>query len=94
MSLRMSRRQFTLGAGASLLAAPFVQLLTSPARAAESSAGAAKRLIIFFTPNGTVHSHWRPTGGEFDFAFAPGSILESLTPFKKDLIVLVLLVMQ
>lgn len=75
--------------GASLVAAPFLGQLSGlglgRVRAAED--GCAKRLILFFSPNGTVHRHWRPTGGERDFAFAPGTILEPLDAFRSDLIV-------
>ncbi len=48
----------------------------------------AKRLILFFSPNGTIHNHWRPTGSGDSFLFQPGSILEPLTSLKDDLIVL------
>ena len=29
-----------------------------------------KRLIVFFTPNGTIPDAWRPTGGERDFTLS------------------------
>ena len=45
----------------------------------------AKRLLVFFTPNGTIHDHWRPSGGETD-AFPAGSVMESLTPHRDDLL--------
>ena len=57
---KLSRRQFGLGAGATLLAAPFLGLTERTVRADDTKS--AKRLIVFFTPNGTVHEHWRPTG--------------------------------
>jgi len=50
--------------------------------------GSAKRLLVFFTPNGTIHDHWRPTGGETDFVFPAGSVMESLTPHREQLLVL------
>ncbi|MGZ5971362.1 MAG: DUF1552 domain-containing protein, partial [Polyangiales bacterium] len=78
----VSRRQVLFGLGASLIAAPFVNVL----RGARADGGKiAKRLIVFFSPNGTVHSHWRPTvTGDF----ALGSILEPLTAIKSDVTVL------
>ncbi|NVB39654.1 DUF1552 domain-containing protein [Pseudenhygromyxa sp. WMMC2535] len=80
------RRHFLKLAGAGLVAAPFVNLLrTRRARAAD---GVAKRLIIFFSPNGIVHSHWRPTGGGSDFAFPAGGILEPLAGHQDNLIVM------
>lgn len=83
----MDRRTFLAGLGASLMSAP---LLGRPraARAQAMTAGRAKRLVIFFSPNGTVHRFWRPTGSGAQFAFAPGSILEPLTPVKDQLLVL------
>ncbi len=36
-----------------------------------SAGGAPKRLVLFYTPHGTVWDRWRPTGGETDFAFSP-----------------------
>jgi len=82
-----SRRRFLSASAATVLAAPFANLLSSPARAA-ADVGGARRLLVFFTPNGTVHEHWRPSGGEFDFSFRAGSVLESLTPYRDDLIVM------
>jgi len=86
-----SRRKFLASAATTAVAAPFIRALNGESAYAsegEGVAGAAKRLIIFFSPNGTVHSHWRPTGGEQDFDFAAGSILEPLTAYKDDLIIL------
>ncbi len=51
---RFSRRSFLRSSAASLLAAPFVQLL-EPRRAI--AGGGPQRLLVFFTPNGTVP--WR-----------------------------------
>ena len=84
--MKLSRRQFTFGAGASLLASPFISLLRGSARADQASAG-ARRLIVVYTPNGTVLQHWRPTGGETSFSFPSGSILEPLAAHKSKLVV-------
>ena len=81
------RRRFLQGGAASVLAAPFVRMLNNPARASDDIDGAA-RLLVFFTPNGTVHEHWRPSGGEEDFSFPSGSIMESLAPHRDQLMVL------
>jgi hypothetical protein len=86
-----SRRKFLASAAATTIAAPFIRTLNGgTAQAADGGGGTgiAKRLIVFFSPNGTIHNHWRPTGGEFDFDFAAGSILEPLKAHKEDLIVL------
>ncbi len=86
MAPPLARRQLLLGLGASLLAAPFTSLLRTPARA--DGGKRARRLLVFFSPNGTVHAKWRPTGGETDFAFPKGSILEPLAKRRGDLVVL------
>lgn len=71
--------------GASLLAGSLLSVLQGTTRADGSKL--AKRLVVFFSPNGTIHKHWRPTGSGSSFSFAPGSILEPLEPLKSDIIV-------
>ncbi|MBM7116111.1 DUF1552 domain-containing protein [Archangium primigenium] len=80
----MRRRDFTASLGLSLLASPLLRLLGGEAHAATLR---KRRLIVVFTPNGTVHKHWRPTGGEKDFAFPAGSMLEPLNPYRSNLLV-------
>lgn len=70
-----TRRQFLAGLGATALAAPFARLLTGEARA--STLG-PRRLVVVFTPNGTVPNRLWPSGGELDFEFGAGHILEPL----------------
>ncbi len=82
----MNRRQFATSLGASLILAPFINFLNGTSRA-DSKKG-AKRLIVFFCPNGTVHKFWRPSGTETSFIFPAASVLEPLTPHQKDVIVL------
>jgi len=41
-----------------------------------------------FSPNGTVHPFWRPTGSDATFAFPAGSILEPLAAHAQSLLVL------
>jgi hypothetical protein len=72
---KLTRRQLGLGIGASLLAAPFLDFLERPARA---GGGTAKRLVIMFSPNGTIPAHWTPSGSGTSFSFPTGSILEPL----------------
>jgi len=83
----LHRRRFLQASATSVLAAPFVRMLNHPA-VASTEVGGAQRLLVFFTPNGTIHDHWRPSGGETDFAFPTGSVMESLTPHRDQLIVL------
>lgn len=81
----VSRRAFTAGLGASLLAAPFLELLHP--RRAWAADKTAKRLVVVFNPNGTVPARWRPSGTETSFTFPSGSILEPLTPHQGKLVI-------
>ncbi len=88
---RVTRRAFCRRVGAALVAAPFVSMVSGarPARAAAGGAApCAKRLIVFFTPNGTVHDHWRPAGAGAGFSFPAGSILEPLAAHQDRLLVI------
>lgn len=80
-----TRRQFATTIGLGLLLGPWA----SPNRTARAapSTTKAKRLVVVFSPNGTVHSHWRPTGSGTSFSFPSGSILEPLSAQKDKLIV-------
>lgn len=74
------------GAALAAVAAPFLALSRR-----ESQAGApraARRLVVFFSPNGTVHQHWRPAGDGASWSFPAGSILEPLAAVKRHLVVL------
>ncbi|MCB9764522.1 MAG: DUF1552 domain-containing protein [Alphaproteobacteria bacterium] len=82
----LSRRDLLRAGGLAALTAPFSRLLERRAIAAPT--GGARRLLVLFSPNGTVHAHWRPQGGETDFSFPAGSILEPLSPYRQHLIVL------
>lgn len=84
----LSRRGFGLGLAASLLAGPFARLLAPGAAQAQGGpAPAARRLLVFYAPNGTVHRFWRPEGGERDFRFPAGGILEPLAEWRDRLVV-------
>lgn len=47
---------------------------------------APRRLVIFYTPNGTIGPEWRPKGGETNFTF--GRILAPLEPYRSKLLAL------
>ena len=81
------RRDFLTSTGAALLAGPFLQALQKPARAQQAGAP-AKRLLIFFTPNGTIPHLWRPEGEENDFRFTPDGMLTPLSDYRDDLLIL------
>ncbi|MDC0718233.1 DUF1552 domain-containing protein [Nannocystis bainbridge] len=74
------------GLGIGLVAAPFLNLLSAPSSRADGGP-TAKRLIVFFSPNGTIPQQWKPSGTETNFSFPPGSILEPLTEIQDQLIV-------
>ena len=84
----ISRRQLLLGSGAALALAPLFgrRRFAKPALAANESG--AQRIIFFFSPNGTIPNRWNPSGGETDFVFPEGSILEPLQDLRSDLVVL------
>ncbi len=71
----LSRRGVLTAGAASLLAAPFLRLLTGTARA---DGALAKRLLVYFTPNGTIPGRLWPSGGETGFTFGAGDCLEPL----------------
>ena len=83
--LTTSRRNFLCGLGAGLLAAPFTRLITGTALA---SGADAKRLLVFFTPNGTVPDRLWPTGSETSFSFPADSIFEPLAPIQDKVTIL------
>ena len=85
----LNRRKFLQAFATSAMAAPFVSLLNEPAHAAAKAQSTdGQRLLVFFTPNGTIHDFWRPSGTESSFDFPTGSILESLAPYKDQLLIL------
>ena len=49
------------------------------------AAPAQPRLLLFFTPHGTVWDQWRPGGGEADFTFSP--ILKPLEKHRSRLVI-------
>jgi hypothetical protein len=78
------RRQFLQHLGVSTSALPF--LLGLPSLGLGAAARPRQRLIIMFTPNGTIPEAFWPEGTGPDFKLK--SILEPLEPFKKKLLVL------
>jgi hypothetical protein len=86
MEIKIGRRTFVHSAALAAVAGPFLTLFRSDSHA--SCTRAAQRVVIFFTPNGTVHRRWRPTGSGASWALPAGSILEPLAPVKRHLVVL------
>ena len=78
----IGRRTALQGLGLAASASPFIPVLN----ASGSEGPKPKRLVLFFTPHGTVHENWVPQGGETDFAF--GSILAPLERHRGKVAVL------
>ena len=78
---RVSRRALLSGLGVSAALSPFLPLLEAHGQQAQPL-----RLILWFTPHGTVYDNWKPTGGQTDFALSP--ILKPLEPHRSKLNVL------
>jgi len=80
-----SRRRFLLGAGAFGATAlgmhvhPLVRLLRA------DTGTPPKRLLVYFSPLGTVRDAWVPSGSETSFTF--GEILAPLDALKSELVV-------
>lgn len=70
----------------SLAAAAAIPLLETTGVRAQPATGAPRRLIIFYTPNGTIGSEWRPKGSETTFTL--GRILRPLETHRSKLLVL------
>jgi hypothetical protein len=83
-----SRRSFLTGLGAACVTAPLLPILNASAQEARFP----KRLILFFTPHGTIWDAWMPTGTTTDFTLGP--ILKPLEKHQKKLVVLSGLNMQ
>jgi hypothetical protein len=86
-NLRFDRRLFGRALGASLVAGSFMPHARGAPPAPKNAPAAAKRLVIFFTPNGTVHKYWRPTGSGETFSFVKGGILEPLASHASNLVI-------
>jgi len=76
--MKASRRQALQALGA----AGLVPLLQAEGRAQ----AAPRRMIVFYTPNGTIGPEWRPRGTETGFTL--GRILAPLEPHRSKLLVL------
>lgn len=81
----LSRRAMLRGAGGVAVGLPFLSAMLRPLRS-HASEEVEKRLIVFFTSNGTIPDAWRPTGGETDFELS--TILSPLERFRSQLLVL------
>jgi hypothetical protein len=81
-----SRRAFLRGAAGAAVGLPLMASLGFGGRARADGGAFPKRLVILFSPNGTVPDTWRPAGGAFDFQLSP--VLAPLGPHREDLLIL------
>jgi hypothetical protein len=77
-----SRRELLASLGASAALAPFVPLLNVSGQETK----VPKRLVLFFTPHGTVWNNWRPSGSGTSFGLS--RILMPLAPLQKKIVVI------
>lgn len=85
--MRMYRRDFFKLFGAGVAMGAGLPLLESVATAQDPTF--PKRLVIFFSANGTMPSRWRPQGGPgTNFTFGDQDILWPLRNLKDDLLIL------
>jgi hypothetical protein len=82
---KISRRKLLKGAGVAL-SLPWLETF-APRTAKAQAAGARKRFISLYFPNGTA-AYWHPTGTGFKDAWKLSPILEPAAPIKHSMMVL------
>lgn len=88
--MHLSRRAL-LGSGLTALGAlPFLSRGLMREALAKNGEGPAKRLIVFFTPNESVHpDHWKPAGiSDGDPLTSLRPMMESLEPHMQDMLMI------
>jgi hypothetical protein len=81
-TMRTHRRQILQALGLGALVSPFVPLLDAHAL----EAAFPKRLVLFYTPHGTIYDNWKPSGTVSTFTLGP--ILLPLAPLQRKINVL------
>jgi len=84
----LSRRHLLRGLGGAAIGLPLLDAMRSPGRARAAGTDCPKRLIIMYTPNGTIADSFWPSAvnSESDFELSP--ILAPLEAYKQDLLIL------
>ena len=77
-----TRRKFLQGLGTAAAAAPLLPLMEAHAQ----GEAFPTRLILLFSPNGTLYENWAPTGTETNFTLSP--ILAPLAAHQDELVIL------
>ncbi len=80
---RIHRRTLLRGAGGLAIGLPFLSAMLAPRRS-HADETTPTRLLIFYSPGGTLLDKWRPTGAATDFSLQP--MLSPLAPFRDQLV--------
>jgi hypothetical protein len=78
----MNRRQLLKAATGALLASPLLPLLEARGQVPSMP----RRLLLVFTPHGTIYDQWKPGGADTNFTLSP--ILQPLAAHKSKLVVI------
>jgi Protein of unknown function (DUF1552) len=79
---RIHRRTLLRGAGGLAIGLPFLSAMLRPGQS-HAADETPLRLVIFYTPGGTLLDKWLPTAGASGLTLQP--MLESLAPFRESL---------
>jgi hypothetical protein len=79
---RIHRRSLLRGAGGLAIGLPFLSAMLRPGQS-HAADEAPLRLVVFYTPGGTLLDKWLPTTGANGLSLQP--MLEPLTPFRDRL---------
>jgi hypothetical protein len=83
---RINRRALLRGAGGVAIGLPLLDIMTPVGRHARAAAAVPpKRFIAFFSPDGSIHENWVPTGTETSFSLS--RILAPLETNKQSLVI-------
>ncbi|HEY0138991.1 MAG TPA: DUF1552 domain-containing protein [Nannocystis sp.] len=74
---RLGRRRLLQSLGVSAALAPFIPML-----ARGEDVNPPRRLILVYTPHGTIHDMWTPTGSETNFTLP--ELLAPFEPYRAD----------
>ena len=82
---RITRRTMLRGAGGVAIGLPFLEAMLWPGTT-HAAATTPLRLVVFYSPGGTLLDQWRPTGTETNFTLS--SMMAPLNPYKDRLLFL------
>jgi hypothetical protein len=82
---RITRRTMLRGAGGVAIGLPFLEAMLLPGTS-HAATIAPLRLVVFYSPGGTLINNWRPTGTETNYTL--NSMMAPLNPYKDRLLFL------